>query len=171
MFSMAIVVLTITVTTWICRIFKWTVFAGIFWGIYQQTTPIPAYQVTHSFLSPVTYIFSYSQENWVPLVAAIIFLYVLLSSVRIERIESGISSLMIGTVSLLDYFQIEVETQNTKQLEENGLFKMIALKFKKAPIQFLFGSPHQDEYTAKAVRYGNRINFKSDCQIDQKKDG
>ncbi|PKQ09699.1 MAG: hypothetical protein CVT73_01205 [Alphaproteobacteria bacterium HGW-Alphaproteobacteria-12] len=158
--------ISFTIAAILFRIIKYLVIAGIFWGLFEQMTPFPEFTTENGILSPITYIFAYSTENWFPLLSGFVLFYVFSQNLRIREIETKTSTSTVGIVSILTYFRIHAKTTAAELIEEKGFLAAHSDVVKYLwPLQLMFGPEvYRDELTAKATRNGSAIDFESDCK-------
>jgi hypothetical protein len=154
------------------RVLAVLLFIGIFVGIWHELKPFPEMApIKETILEyPIvicSYIVNYADANWLPLAIGMVFWCAVTLKMMLGRTKDSTSSVLRAVVALLNYFEIEIETDAMKEHRAVGTWKLMKIGFKQGLIFWLLGIPQPvDEYTGRAVRRAAPASFDGD--IDRK---
>lgn len=105
-------------------------------------------------------------SNWMAVAVLMVFLWVIGIKRRAEQVERDVTHTKIGLVALLNYLEIEVETEGMKQIKEVGGWSTTKTGWTNRVLGFVLGGSVRDAaddtLTSKAVRHGGEVNLRMD---------
>ena len=105
-----------------------------------------------------------AHNHWMELAILMLFLWMISIRSKIEKIEINTSASKIGTVTVMSYLNIEVQTEVMQKLREEGILASVKFSAFLRLFGFLFGfkDVSDDALTAKAIRAGTTVTFEED---------
>lgn len=163
----------------VLRIVYWAMaallFIGIFVGVWHELKPFPAMALINVRILEYpfvisNYVINYAAANWFPLAIGMVFWCAVTGKMMLGRARVNNSSSLGSLVALLNYFEIQIETDAMKEQRAVGTWQLMKNGFKESLLSRLFWVPQpRDELTTKPVRNRAPASFGED--IDRKLKG
>jgi hypothetical protein len=156
------------------RIVKLLVFVGVLYGIWLALKPLPiAISVVphslHASWGFVTAPIRYVADNWFPIASGVIFFVVIQTRRSVNQASKEVDGrtlkILLGTVTLMSYLNIELETDLMAEQRAMGWWKTMKKSWTEQLLIMLLGfDPVSDELTARAVRSSTRASLAQDIE-------
>ena len=153
---------------WLLKVFLgFCVVIGAATQILKQFTLIHYEQLgwSEAFLKGVWDLGSDVIDNWMAFAVLLMFFWVISIKRTVSDLSSNITQTKIGVVATMNYLSIDVQTEGMKQLQDEGLLKMLKTSLGMQVWGTILGMKKEltdDTLTAKAVRHGNVVSLLSD---------